>query len=330
MARVIRWLVLGSGRAARCHVAAINLAEGARLAGMVARRAVDLGEVPVFHDLSDALAGLQPDAVVIATPHDHHVAAATTALSAGIPVLCEKPVGRNALEAADILRLAAQRDTPVGVVLNQRACRHAAWIQRQIAAGEFACRAASISVTIPKLKGWNAEPARTGGGGLRTVGLHYLDLLCWWFGPPTWIAASLAGGPNDDVAQLLLRFAGDVQATLTVTAVGERFLSAPQILLQADRASIQLRAHAITQLHGLADPPELEPDREALLFGPGHLAVIQAATDGLLAGRGFPVPLADAMPLLQLLDEIYAGTEGAGVFCGNPSGQEARGRQRRS
>ena len=205
-------------------------------------------------------------------------------------------------------------------MLNQRACRHHAWIRERIATGEFVCRSANLTINLPRLGGWNAAQTRAGGGVLKTVGLHYLDLLCWWFGQPTWLAASMGGGPADDVAHLVLRFAAGMQASLTVTAVGEQYLSPPLMLLQADSARIRVLGHTITEVSGLPDPPAPEPTPEGLLFGPGHLAVIQTATDRLRAGQDFPLSLAEAMPILRLLDDIYAATGGVGSMCEDRAG----------
>ncbi|MBW8840583.1 MAG: Gfo/Idh/MocA family oxidoreductase, partial [Sphingomonadales bacterium] len=50
---------------------------------------------PQFDDFDAALAE-QPDAVVIATPSALHADQAKAALEAGIPVFCQKPLGRSA------------------------------------------------------------------------------------------------------------------------------------------------------------------------------------------------------------------------------------------
>lgn len=310
----IRWLVVGYGRAARCHIAAIRWAPNAELAGVVTRRPVEIPDVACFTDLARAIDECRPDAIIIATPHDHHVSAATMALQAGVPVLCEKPVGRDVTDAEAIVELSGKHATHVGVVLNQRGCHHHRWIRERVRSGEFRCRSATILVTVPRLGGWNADKSSAGGGGLRTVGLHYLDLLCWWFGQPDWVAGSLAGAPMDDIAHLVLHFANDVHATLVVTTVGETFISPPAFLLQGDTANIQLRGHTITALHGLPDPPDQQATPEGLSFGPGHLTVIQEATAQLLAGKAFPVSLAEAMPVLTLLDEIYGRATATGCF----------------
>ena len=311
---MIRWLVVGHGRVGKCHVAAIGQTPDAELAGIVARTADEAPGLPVYTDLSKAISQTRPDAIVIATPHDSHRETALTALAAGIPVLCEKPVGRSAVEAADILDAAEAASTPVGVVLNQRACAHHEWIRNLVERGDFQCRVATISLSLPRLRGWNAQSDRSGGGILRTVGIHYLDLLRWWFGAPIWTAASLSGGAVDDVAQVISGFHPDVKAAVCLSAVGTKFIGPVAVHLQSDTARIRLSAHAAVEVEGLPDPPMLEPAIDGMIYGPGHLAIMQRATAGLLKGEGFPMPLADVMPLLRMIDDIYAAAAAGRPF----------------
>lgn len=303
---MIRWLVVGSGRVGTCHIAAIRQTENAELAGIVTLDQDGSSDAPHFDVLEDAIEATQPDAVVIATPHDSHRELAIEAIDAGVSVLCEKPVGRNAAEAADIADLARANGIWAGVVLNQRACTHPRWIRMLVDEGRFRCRAVSIHGALPTLRGWNADPLRSGGGILRTVGIHYLDLLCWWFGEPELVAAALAGEPVDDLVRILGRFPGGVEASLDLTAIGEPGLGPVSILLQSDRGHVRLSGHQVTDYRGVPKPPDTKLVPDTLVYGPGHLTIIRESTDGLLNGRGFPMPLEAHLPLLSLIDTIYA------------------------
>jgi predicted dehydrogenase len=311
---MIRWLVVGYGRVGRCHVAAIEQTPDAMLVGIVTKDVSELPAEIVHTDLSEAIRHTYPDVVVIATPHDSHRDLALTALAAGIPVLCEKPVGRSAREAADILAAAAATSTPVGVVLNQRACTHHQWIKELIKNGEFDCRMATISGYLPAFRGWNSEAQRSGGGILRTVGIHYLDLLRWWFGEPIWTAASLSGGPIDDVVQVISRHTGEVQTAVCLSAMSTRHIGPVSIQLQSDVARIRLMGHVVTESEGLPDPPAVETMSESMTYGPGHLAIIQRSTASLLEGKGFPMPLEELMSLLLLIDDIYIAADVGNSF----------------
>src|SRR6478752_6268095 len=93
----VRILVAGVGMIGRAHVDRILGEPGATLAGLVdpapeaAEMAGRLG-VPHFTDLAVAIASVEPDGVVIATPNALHVPNGLTAMAAGIPMLLEKPL----------------------------------------------------------------------------------------------------------------------------------------------------------------------------------------------------------------------------------------------
>lgn len=313
---MIQWLLVGFGRAGRCHAAAIDRTADARLAGIVDSRGhADTPQgTPVFGSLREALEVCRPDGVIVATPHESHLQIATEAVEAGLAVLCEKPVGRSGREAALLRDRASVHRVPVGVVLNQRACVHPRWIKDSLAEGALSCRAVRIWGALARLDGWNADPGVSGGGVLRTVGIHYLDLLRWWFGEPRWLVGSLAGDPVDDVADLLIGFQGGIRASLTLSAVAKHSAGPVNILIEGDTARISLRGHEIAGCEGLAAPPAVEPDVSGLFYGPGHLAVVQAATASLASGEPFATPLDEVLPLLNLIDEVYARAAEAPVF----------------
>ncbi len=302
---MIRWLVVGAGAVGRAHAAAVERVEGATLAGFVTIDPFEHAGVPVFTALDAALAAQRPDAVVIATPHDTHLALGLQVLEARIPVLFEKPVGLSTREAAQLAARAAATGTSAGAVLNQRACRHHAWIAQQVAAGTLRITAVSFVAALARLRGWHADPRRAGGGLLRMIGVHYIDLLRWWLGEPAAVAALLVGEPAEDRIVAALRFEGGALGSLQMSATAIRSLGPVRTIIEAEGARLELAGHAITRVEGLPAPPPLEAPDPALPFGPGHLAVIRAATGALAAGRPFPVPLDTLLPTLRLVDRLY-------------------------
>jgi len=288
-------------------MAAIGFAPGATLAGSVGLESPPDPAVPHFADLGAALSALRPDAVVIATPHDTHHALGLQALEAGVPTLFEKPVGLSTAEARALAGVAAAHGVSAGAVLNQRACRHHAWIAELVRAGRFRPCFVGFSGALARLGGWHADPRRAGGGVLRTIGLHYVDLLRWWLGEPQSVAALLAGAPAEDRCAVALRFADGALGSLQLAATAARSLGPVRTVLEGEGARLELVGHAIVRAEGLdAEPPPLEVQQPGLAYGPGHLAVIDAASAALAAGRPFPVTLDDALRSLALVDRLYA------------------------
>ena len=100
------------------------------------------------------------DVVVVATPNDSHFEIARSFLEAGISVVCEKPVTRDSVTAAELVRIAADN----GAVLAVPHCysayamvRHAARMVRdgQLGAVTFA--------DVEHASGWAASPLEQGG-----------------------------------------------------------------------------------------------------------------------------------------------------------------------
>ena len=310
-----RWLIVGYGRVGRCHAAAITHIDEATLCGIVSREPLAEPSLPpVFNSLSTALNELQPDGVIIATPHHTHVELAQLALRGGVPVLCEKPAGCSATDAEHLVNESQRFGVPLGVVLNQRANPHCAWLQQTIAAGHLQCVNLAVRGALGRLSGWHADARLAGGGLLRTVGIHYLDLLVYFFGEPDWLTGSLADSSGqrpgvDDTLALSARFTRGRETTLasiSLCAIAERGAGPVTIDIEARHARLRLRGAEIEWIEGMEAPPPTPTLPPGLIFGPGHLGILQQATRNLREGKDFPLPLRDHLPLLRSIDRLYS------------------------
>ena len=298
--------------AGQVHAHAINRVPNAQLAGIVSSKVSPVPDTPVFSTLEQALQVNTLDAAIVATPNHTHAGLIETLLTAGVPVLCEKPVGRDAAEATRLLERSQQLGIPVGVVLNQRFCGVNRWIRGLIQEKALPIRRIAFKAALPSLGGWHADPDQSGGGILRLLGIHYLDLMRWWLGEPSRLSANINGLPIDNQAHVELQFSGCI-GQLTLTAQGNRHGGPPSCVIEADAARIELRGHEIVVCEGLDAPTEQDPAYPDQWFGPGHLKLLAQATHSLAASGQFPISLADALPSLQLVDDLYALASQAGA-----------------
>ena len=309
-AKVSRWLVVGSGRAGQVHLAALVRSPAASACGLVSRAKDSADGVPVFRTLTEGLEKSGCDGVVIATPPHTHLELCREAIAAGVPVFCEKPVGLHAGQAQEMARIAAAAGVPIGVVLNQRACLHNRHIRELVRDGQLEPRAAALSISLPRLGGWLGDPAQSGGGVLRTIGIHYVDLLRWWFGEADKVSALCRGRPCEDRIVATASFGEQVIASIHASATGGQAsaLAGPhvQFSIEGDDARLILAGHEITASGGVPEPPPVEAPDPALWFGPGHLTLMTETSQALQTGTDLPTPLADALPSLELVDRIYA------------------------
>ncbi len=188
---VLRVGVLGAGAIAQvAHLVVLSKLEGVEIVGLCD---TDLSKAQalshrfrvsdVYDDIEDLLARTRPDAVVICTPNHLHEVHAVTALSAGIPVLCERPLS---LTVAGIERVDAARQSagvPVLVGMNHRFRSDVHAVRSFLVGGELgALRSVRAQWHIfrpPGVPGWRERRAESGGGAMLDLGLPLLDLALW-------------------------------------------------------------------------------------------------------------------------------------------------------
>lgn len=179
----------------------------------------------VFADLPALLSARKVDGVIIASPTRWHLANARDALNRGCPVLVEKPITTTAAEAAELVAVSTQQDTPVLVGHHRR---HNPLIQqaREIIRSGRLGRIRAVNATCWFHKPdhyfdeapWRKEP----GAGPVSVNLaHDVDLIRHLCGEVVRVTAeatpSMRGYANEDVAAAVLTLADGAIATITVS-----------------------------------------------------------------------------------------------------------------
>lgn len=154
-------------------------------------------------DMRSAAQGLAPDAiavsdferifdhaldgVVIATPSAQHAAQSIAALERGIPVFCQKPLGRTARETRAVVDAAARADRLLGVDLSYRETTGMRRIRDLVCQGElgdvFAADMVFHNAYGPD-KPWFYDPRLSGGGCVIDLGVHLVDMALWVLGFP--------------------------------------------------------------------------------------------------------------------------------------------------
>ncbi|MFD3697159.1 Gfo/Idh/MocA family oxidoreductase [Streptomyces sp. NPDC058646] len=167
------------------------------------------------------------DLVVIASPNKTHVPLATAALTAGLPVVVDKPLAATAAEARELAALAERTGTFLSVFQNRRWDNDFLTLRRLLADGElgeiqrFESR---FERWRPQLKGgWRESGAPEEIGGLLyDLGSHVVDQALVLFGPVVRVYAETdtrrPGAETDDDTFLALTHAGGVRSHLYVSA----------------------------------------------------------------------------------------------------------------
>lgn len=217
------------------HVHGRIVAIAGRDAGELAQRWL----VPhAFERYGDLLDSGQVDAVIIATRNDLHCRLALAALERGLHVLCEKPLGLNYAEAA---QMAARAEASGAICMTPFTYRYmpvARYLKRLVEEGYLG---RPFHLNLRYLTGfgqaggynWRFDEGISGSGALGDIASHFLYLAWWFFGDITGVNAELgrlverapldaAGKPYvqaDDNAMLMLQFASGAQGLLHASTV---------------------------------------------------------------------------------------------------------------
>jgi len=121
------------------------------------------------------------DAVLVTTPNSLHLSDVLTALAAGKPVLCEKPMGMNAGECKQMVEAARAAKVPLGVAQVFRFEDSTARLKERIATGQIGRPIfARSEFSYPgknHARTWLNDAKIAGSGPIGDVGVHCIDAL---------------------------------------------------------------------------------------------------------------------------------------------------------
>jgi predicted dehydrogenase len=265
------------------------------------------------------LSKTRPDFVLALGRPDTMAGTAHFLLDEGYPFLMEKPMGLNALEVRGVADKAAAKRAFAAVPLSQRYHPFVSHARRMLAAGAFGpvshfyfrsnrpSSARYVSWGSP----WMLDPAVAGGGVLRNLGTHGIDLFLLLIGEDAQVTGAQMSSrahaqPVEDYATVLLRTPDGVLATIEVGntspgrgADGEWKLSGRDALLvQRDGCVRCVTAAAEQQL--------AEPTPEPL-----PVIAVRDALARWQSGRPPEAGVEDCYRAMRLIDRAYDMAERA-------------------
>jgi predicted dehydrogenase len=149
----------------------------------IGRGLPDAEIVDSFGDLLE----LDLDGVVIATPSALHAEQAAQALTRGVAVFCQKPLGRNLSETAMVIELARRKNRLLAVDLSYRfitCLRQLHELCRNGELGEIYAVDLFFHNAYGPDKAWFYDRRLSGGGCVIDLGIHLVDLALWNLGYP--------------------------------------------------------------------------------------------------------------------------------------------------
>ena len=167
------------------------------------------------------------DLVVVASANLAHAEQATAALKAGIPVVVDKPMGRNYEETKTIVELSNKIGIPVSTFFNRRWDSDALTIKQVIASGVLGqihrmdSRFERFRPEVNKDSWRENMSAEDGGGQLLDLQPHLISTAIDWFGKCELVTATVRSirGAADDDSVVVVRHDNGVMSYLSASAV---------------------------------------------------------------------------------------------------------------
>ena len=283
-------------------------------AALVAKRAGAVGNPPTFTDYCEMLAATRPDFVVALGRHRQMAAIAHDLLDRGFPFLMEKPMGISAAEVDAVAAKAAQRNAYVAVPLAQRYGPFAVRGRELIAAG----RLGPLSHVYVRINrpgparyqawdcAWMLDPAEAGGGCLRNLGPHGLDMFLHLTGEDAQVTgAQLSRRAHDraveDYASVMLRSESGILGTIEVGNGFPRDGTDGEWKL-AGRDGILTMKDGVLKL-ATAQGDETFPGTDVTGT---YFVTVRDALDHWQRGAPPPTSVHDCLRAVRLIDEAYA------------------------
>ncbi|HEY3265479.1 MAG TPA: Gfo/Idh/MocA family oxidoreductase [Armatimonadota bacterium] len=197
--------IIGAGGISREHKRGYDQLEGVEFVGVADPSAQsrqcaeqDWG-VTAYETAAELIEKAKPDAVSICSPPKFHKDLAIECLKAGVAVLCEKPMARNAVEAAEMQKAAVDSGTPLMMAFCHRFHPPVMKVKEAIENGDLG----KILMFRNRFGGkqdmsqrWFGDPDLAGGGEMMDTSVHSVDLFRFLVGDAKWVtgaAADLAG-----------------------------------------------------------------------------------------------------------------------------------------
>jgi predicted dehydrogenase len=263
-------------------------------------------------DAATMLARVKPDLVFVTPRHDRVLETLRPALASGRPIVIEKPMGLNgagahavadAIEAAGLWATAALPNRHLGIWARVAEMR-AAGALGTVTHAHFRLINGPPQRYPAWGVGWMLEPAKSGGGCLRNLGIHTVDAVRLLAGPEIEVMSGALshrtyGLEVEEFAAAMLRVKDGpvctVESGYSYAAAGGDFewrIAATGAYLQETKGLLSIR-HADGRL-------ETQTTQD-----PSYKPMVEAALAALASGAAPACPVRECAEAVALCDAIY-------------------------
>jgi predicted dehydrogenase len=282
-------------------------------AALARKRAAEAGNPPTFTDYHQMLTETRPDFVLGLGRHRQMAKIAHDLLDRGLPFMMEKPMGVSAADVQSIAEKAARVKGYAAVPLFQRYQPFAVRARQLLAEGRFG-PLSHIYVRLNRPaparypawdSAWMLDPAEAGGGCLRNLGPHGLDMFLHLTGEDAQatgaqISTRAHGQRVEDYASVLLRSTTGVLGTVEVGNGFPRVGTDGEWKIAGRDAILTLKDGVLKLATAQGDETTPCPDDEVRYF-----PAIRDILDAWRRGAAPPISVHDCLRVVRLIDQAY-------------------------
>ncbi|ABF42653.1 oxidoreductase [Candidatus Koribacter versatilis Ellin345] len=308
----VKRLMPAFGIAEHSEVVALSRRDAARARAS----AEQFGIANAFASVEELAHCAEVDAVFIASPDALHLHDTLVCLRAGKPVLCEKPMAMNAMEAEQMVGAAKSAALPLGVAQVFRFEDSTRRLRERVRNGNIGrpvlARTEFCYPGIDSARTWITDPTLATGGPIADVGVHCIDALRFILGDEVTAVSCTAvkdelSEPVECAGVVTLEFMRKTLATVSVSTraqyrtfieiTGETGVLTAFDALNVERPlTIEYRPHA--------DPRQVE--REEVSNQLAYARQLDAFAATVRGESAFPAPGSEGQRNQQILDAAYA------------------------
>lgn len=317
--RSIRWGILATGPMAAAFTEDLRTIPGADVVavGSRSRQAAqvfaDRFSIPrAYGNWQDLADDPDVDVVYVATPHAHHLAAATVCLEGGKAVLCEKPLALNRSQTASMIATAEDRSLflmeGMWTFVNPLVRRARELIGDGLI-GDVTSVHADFSARVPDVPGSRLRDPAAGGGALLDLGTYPVSFAHHFLGAPDHVSAwaQLNDSGVDETTAMVLGYDSGAVAVLSCSLA---FSSATGAVVHGTAGRIEFPADFYNPrrfvLHRDGRRPQVVEAEPQPGNGYGHQALEVMRCLREKRTESALVPLRGSLDIMSTLDKVRA------------------------
>ena len=328
----LRFAIIGCGRIAQRHAEHINnKAQLTAVCDIVPEKADALAwqyDAKAYYSVADLLKDSNSfDVLSVCSPNGLHAEHSILALTAGVHVLCEKPMALTLADCGNMLQAAEKNNRRLFAIKQNRYNPPVAAVKQLIDEGKLG-KINSIQLSCF----WNRNEAyyanswkgtkKMDGGTLYTQFSHFIDLLYWMVGDVEEVKAMMGNYEHsgsiefEDTGVVILRFANGAIGTINYTVNSYKKNMEGSLTIFAQKGTVKIGGQYLNeleyqQIEGMVIenlPEGNKPNNYGTYVGSmsNHNLVYDNVIDVLEKGASITTSAFEGLKTVEIIQKIYA------------------------